>query len=191
MGEFLERGLFDSFFKYSLLDTWQNEPERFQDAIEHSTPKLTQDKEVILDTDIGRAVDMRAVDIKRVSPAPTLKVEIADYLLVPTFEIIERSYREQAAKPLYKPDLKDVIMPLDLLEASIMGIANENFKTELKAKLDGKGRVEFVEVVNSSGVPLVDVFCMRYLEKWRFQPLRSDEPQWVNVNINLDLGKIR
>ncbi len=192
MGEFLERGTLDFALKHSVLNIWHAEDAALETMLARAAEAHAREKELFVDTPVvpARALT-RLPDIPVTSPKPTIQIAIADYTLESSLKVREDRYGEQALKAVYKPDLKNIITPLDLLEMSVAGVQEDHFKTELRAKIDTIGRVAHVEIETSSGMPLVDAFCVRYLEKWRFQPRENAQPQWINVNINLDLGKLR
>lgn len=66
---------------------------------------------------------------------------------------------------------------------------------ELRFTLAPDGHVQHVEVMHSSGDPLLDLVGAQYLADWRFAPLdvkvsRTGREPWGQVTLRLDLGPV-
>ncbi|NJK64286.1 MAG: energy transducer TonB [Synechococcaceae cyanobacterium SM2_3_1] len=67
---------------------------------------------------------------------------------------------------------------------------NQEGSTLLKARVDQNGQVVQVQIVASSGYPVLDEAAQQAVQTWRFAPAQKNGeaiPSWVSVPINFSL----
>ena len=80
---------------------------------------------------------------------------------------------------LFKP-------PFPTLSKSLYG-EEENFTARLRFTISEEGNVGLIEPIISSGSPLIDLECIKYLKQWKFSPKVSQdrEKEWGIITLNI------
>lgn len=76
---------------------------------------------------------------------------------------------------LFKPPLPDYKTAVSINQQD--SILSTSYKVQLKLLITADGTVKSADILQTSGYPDIDLIAERYVKKWKFIPLKPDEPQ--------------